>query len=1750
MPAPKTLMSYRSILVIIVASIFGAGLWLKHTSVAPESEIAVTIRESEPAELPPEAHTENAVPSDKPVFKDTPVVAAPVAASTSSNSLSVDHGPIDHFSDWINRYTAASPTERASLEAAGLALARSRQTALRELIMADPEAALVAALTWEQRRLLPPAFHPWLEQPVNALADYSVTISDDLENLRREVRREATVAGKTFQVFTHGRLATLGTTQSLPVNGMAIADVLALTESPVRALSAAEAQFTKAALAAADPTCSVSGESSTAHQDEQLVEVAGEVEFLCRSEHASLLSQAWTTDAAGKWRQKWPGNASDGPVALDSWSQGPKTVLFIRVNFPDDLADPISEADAYSLMNDVNTWIVANSYGSSAMITTVTPLLTLPGTKAYYSQIGDGQLLTDARTIAKLAGYDTADFQLDAVRFTSVPGYSYGGKAYVRGKGCWLQSSSVGVAVHEFGHNYGLWHANFWTSSQASGIGPGSHNEYGDIFDTMGSASAGDKHFNANHRNKIDWLGDNYIQTATGDGTFRLHAFDVDQLTPGRHYGLKIKKDFDRDYWIELRHRFASNKHIQNGVLLRWDPWADSAGGAHLLDTTPGSPAGNSSKDDAALVLGRTFADEGAGIFITPVAIQGTGQEKSVDVVVKTGSFAGNQLPTVTVQAGATEASPSQPIVFTASAADNDGDVLAYEWDFGDLSFGANSPIVTNGWSTAGEYVVRCRVSDLKGGFASAQVLIRVGSPNTYRLSGRVIDALGNPIEGVQVHNGSTSTSGYRGGFTDSDGSFIVTRLAVATHTISATLYGYNFTPQGAWVNPVAVGPNQTGIDFVAAALPVVGWEIVDGDLGEAGGNGATLRLARTGSTASALTVKYKRAGTATYSSDFTLSPTPGSTSPYSLSIPAGASFIEVTVTPIQDTSSEGPEAIFLALSEDTAYKIGWQAEARLEITDDENPGKPAIYVSSGADDRATETGADTAAFTITRSGNRTSSVTVNFTLAGTATPNVDFRPPAGVAVIPAGETEVTVAIAAIDDQRVEGDETVTINLSSDPAYMLSGSSATLTIQDDDPPLVKLSVTDQLAVEGGSATARVTVQRVGSLASPLTVNYATGGTAASGSDFTALPGTITIAAGAASAHITITATNDTATEGDESVAITLQSSADYNVGLPSSGVVVIQDNEIPTVTITATDNTATEGGADNGAFSIARGSVTAGALTVQLATSGQAIPGTDYPSLPASVVIPAGSTNVILQILPVDDAIKEADEKVTVQLVSSPAYNTGTTGPVSVTLKDNDSAASLATGFESSASSIPESQTSVRLPVVLSAASASTVTVDYSVVGGTAQAGSDFTLSAGTLTFAANKTLATINFSLSNDSVAEGNETIVIELTAPAGATLDVPTRHTVSIVDDDASVVTLAATDATASESGGTGSFRVARTGDTSTPVTVTLQITGTAASPADYTSLPSSIVIPAGSTGVNLIVEPVDDQTDELDETASLRLTSVVGGRMGSPSTAAVTITDNDDAVLLPEVSIVALDDVTTEGITDVARLEFKRGGSLSGGLVVQYGTSGSATLGADLPMLSGSVTIPDGQATAFVELQAAADALSESLETLTLILSPGPGYAVGPTNTATIRLADSAFMNWQLARFSAQQLAQPAIVDPGADPDGDGLNNFTEYAFERNPNLADASALFSQALEPIGQTGDQLLVVTYQRRRLRTDVGYVLGVNSDLGQWDESPAQFEELVATPDAGGATETVRTQVLAPLSHFERRFVRLKVTRP
>jgi uncharacterized protein len=121
------------------------------------------------------------------------------------------------------------------------------------------------------------------------------------------------------------------------------------------------------------------------------------------------------------------------------------------------------------------------------------------------------------------------------------------------------------------------------------------------------------------------------------------------------------------------------------------------------------------------------------------------------------------------------------------------------------------------------------------------------------------------------------------------------------------------------------------------------------------------------------------------------------------------------------------------------------------------------------------------------------------------------------------------------------------------------------------------------------------------------------------------------------------------------------------------------------------------------------------------------------------------------------------------------------------------------------------------------------------------------------------------------------------------------PTVGTVSTTP----VVTIAAQDATAAEAAqDPGTFRITRSGDTTTALAVSYTLSGTATS-GDYTpSLAGTANIAAGQSFVDVTITPVDDLSPETTETLTLTLVDTDAYNLGATNMATVTIADNDVA------------------------------------------------------------------------------------------------------------------------------------------------------------------------------------------------------------------------------------------------------------
>ena len=122
---------------------------------------------------------------------------------------------------------------------------------------------------------------------------------------------------------------------------------------------------------------------------------------------------------------------------------------------------------------------------------------------------------------------------------------------------------------------------------------------------------------------------------------------------------------------------------------------------------------------------------------------------------------------------------------------------------------------------------------------------------------------------------------------------------------------------------------------------------------------------------------------------------------------------------------------------------------------------------------------------------------------------------------------------------------------------------------------------------------------------------------------------------------------------------------------------------------------------------------------------------------------------------------------------------------------------------------------------------------------------------------------------------------------------------------------VTISATDTNATEPGSvgtvdTGMFTIRRTGYTNVALQILCEIIGTALNGLDYTKISNVVVMPAGATSVDIIVNPLDDNLSEGTETVTVRLHEPLCVaiyppppecyRVGFPAQATVQIVDDD--------------------------------------------------------------------------------------------------------------------------------------------------------------------------------------------------------------------------------------------------------------
>lgn len=254
------------------------------------------------------------------------------------------------------------------------------------------------------------------------------------------------------------------------------------------------------------------------------------------------------------------------------------------------------------------------------------------------------------------------------------------------------------------------------------------------------------------------------------------------------------------------------------------------------------------------------------------------------------------------------------------------------------------------------------------------------------------------------------------------------------------------------------------------------------------------------------------------------------------------------------------------------------------------------------------------------------------------------------------------------EDELPEEEETFTISLSNPTggaSLASTGTEASITVRENDTPIRFTQTLHTVEEDAGNVV--VTVSRgmladgtqIGNVDTETTVQYSTSdGTAVAGADYVTQSGSLTFASGVTSQTISITITDDSDPEGDETFSLSLSSpSSDAVLSTPSSTTIQIEVSDGAGGLVQFASAGPVTVGEDDGSvasFTVQRLSGTFDDIIVewQIVEQGtEDLATDDFLTTRGNLTILDGEEDAILQIQPLNDATPEIAEQFSVELV-------------------------------------------------------------------------------------------------------------------------------------------------------------------------------------------------------------------------------------------------------------------------------------------------------------------------------------------------------------------------------------------------------------------------------------------------------------------------------------------------------------------
>lgn len=314
-------------------------------------------------------------------------------------------------------------------------------------------------------------------------------------------------------------------------------------------------------------------------------------------------------------------------------------------------------------------------------------------------------------------------------------------------------------------------------------------------------------------------------------------------------------------------------------------------------------------------------------------------------------------------------------------------------------------------------------------------------------------------------------------------------------------------------------------------------------------------------------------------------------------------------------------------------------------------------------------------------------------------------------------------------------------------------------------------------------------------------------TALAGEDFTALDQPLTFANNELFKTFSIDISGDAIYENNETFEIELLNPESASLGEKSTLTVTLQDKGGVAISWLETTNVVNEN-ANTLTLTVTRPDDSVGEMSVDINfVDNTAINGIDYIFENQTVTFLDGEYSKEIDVVILDN--DEYQEERNFNLVmTNPinAYIEDNTQHTTIEIIDDDTPAKGIVSFETSSLAFNESDGEVAISLQRVDGEFGDLVINYDIADITTTQGNDYTLSSGTLTFQNGEIDKTITLAITNDDNDENDESFTITLMAEDASTLGEVDEITISIIDNDETVVTPPTTTPTTPSDSGSG--------------------------------------------------------------------------------------------------------------------------------------------------------------------------------------------------------------------------------------------------------------------------------------------------------------------------------------------------------